>query len=433
MSKFKIKVDGLTLIFLGLILIINSSCGGSEPEVENVYVPNASDKNEITKLEFVYKNSVFATSINGKEIILDRFLPFGLDDILIKTISISSNATCNKKAGDKLQIGNNQIEIEVTAENGAKSTYYIALKTLDYSSIVAKHGRLQVEGNKIVNKNNEAVSFAGNSFFWSNDNWGGYRFYNKSAVSWLKLDWQTTIIRAAMGVDESGGYIESKMNNINRTKTLIDAALEEGLYVIIDWHSHHAEDYSEEAIQFFSEMAELYGDYDNVIYEIYNEPLDVSWSNVLKPYAEKVINAIRKFDPDNLILVGTPTWSQDVDLPAKDPITTDSNVAYVLHFYTVYHQQWLRDKANEALNSGIALFVSEWGSLGYTQNDPEAEKWMKWCKDNKISHCSWSVNDKEEEWSIVKKGVNTSGNWSEDKLTESGKLSRDIIRGWESN
>ena len=43
------------------------------------------------------------------------------------------------------------------------------------SSIVDRHGLLRVVGNKIVNKNNIPISLAGNSFFWSNDNWGGER------------------------------------------------------------------------------------------------------------------------------------------------------------------------------------------------------------------------------------------------------------------
>ena len=103
-----------------------------------------------------------------------------------------------------------------------------------------------------------------------------------SVVSWLKLDWESTIVRAAMGVDEPGGYLEDKLANKNRSKVIVDAAIKEGIYVIIDWHSHHAENYTEEAIEFFMEMAQLYGDYDNVIYEIYNEPLQISWSNVTK-------------------------------------------------------------------------------------------------------------------------------------------------------
>jgi len=298
------------------------------------------------------------------------------------------------------------------------------------TTVVQIHGLLQQNGNKIVDKNNEPVSFAGNSFFWSNDNWGGERYYNPEVVSWLKDDWETTIVRAAMGVEDPGGYLDNKTANKNRVKTIVDAAIDKGIYVIIDWHSHHAEDNTNEAALFFQEMANLYGEYDNVIYELYNEPLDISWSNVIKPYAISIIAAIRAIDPDNLIIVGTPEWSQRVDLAAADPITGYSNIAYTLHFYTVHHQQWLRDRASAALESGIALFVTEWGSIGYSLVDSEANEWMTWCFTNKISHCNWAVNDKEEEWSILIPGASTTGGWSDDDLTKAGKLARNIIRNW---
>ena len=82
-------------------------------------------------------------------------------------------------------------------------------------------------------------------------------------------------------------------------------------------------------------MALEYGAFPNVIYEIYNEPLNVSWSNVIKPYAMSVISIIREIDPDNLIIVGTPNWSQRVDMAAQDPIVEFENIAYTLHFYTI--------------------------------------------------------------------------------------------------
>ena len=298
------------------------------------------------------------------------------------------------------------------------------------TTVVQIHGLLQQVGNKIVDKNNEPVAFAGNSFFWSNDNWGGERYYNSEVVTWLKDDWNTTIVRAAMGVEDPGGYLDNKTANKNRVKTIVDAAIENGIYVIIDWHSHHAEDNTNEAVLFFEEMADLYGEFDNVIYEIYNEPLDVSWSTIIKPYAISIISTIRAIDPDNLIIVGTPEWSQRVDLAAADPITGYSNIAYSLHFYTTHHKQWLRDRASSALESGIALFVTEWGSVGYSLVDSEANEWMTWCHTNKISHCNWAVNDKEEEWSILIPGANTTGGWSDDELTKAGKLAKNIIRNW---
>ena len=300
------------------------------------------------------------------------------------------------------------------------------------TTLIDIHGLLEVNGNRIVNKNNEPVSLAGNSFFWSNDGWGGEKYYNSEVVSWLKEDWNTSIVLASMGVEDPGGYLDNKTANKDRVKIIIDAAIQEGIYVIVDWHSHHAEDYVDEAIIFFEEIASLYGDNDNVIYEIYNEPLDISWSETIKPYAISVISAIRAIDPDNLIVVGTPEWSQRIDLAAADPILGFPNIAYTLHFYTVYHHQWLRDRASAALDDGIAIFVSEWGSIGYSIVDTEANNWMTWCFTNKIIHCNWAVNDKEEEWSILVPGASTNGDWNDNDLTEAGKLAKNIILNWPS-
>lgn len=315
-----------------------------------------------------------------------------------------------------------------TEDNGQETTADIHPDT----TLIDIHGLLEVNGNRIVNKNNEPVSLAGNSFFWSNDGWGGEKYYNSEVVSWLKEDWNTSIVRASMGVEDPGGYLDNKTANKDRVKIIIDAAIQEGIYVIVDWHSHHAEDYVDEAIIFFEEIASLYGDNDNVIYEIYNEPLDISWSETIKPYAISVISAIRAIDPDNLIVVGTPEWSQRIDLAAADPIIGFPNIAYTLHFYTVYHHQWLRDRASAALDDGIAIFVSEWGSIGYSIVDTEANNWMTWCFTNKIIHCNWAVNDKEEEWSILVPGASTNGNWNDNDLTEAGKLAKNIILNWPS-
>ena len=164
-----------------------------------------------------------------------------------------------------------------SCDNNDQKSTEIALEIID-SSIVMQNGLLTVSGNKIINKNNEPVSFAGNSFFWSNDNWGGERFYNSSTVKWLKTDWNAKIVRAAMGVEDPGGYLDNKQSNKEKLKTIVDAAIDEGIYVIIDWHSHNAEDHVDEANIFFHEMAQTYGEYENIIYEIYNEPLDISWS-----------------------------------------------------------------------------------------------------------------------------------------------------------
>jgi len=215
-----------------------------------------------------------------------------------------------------------------------------------------------------------------------------------------------------------------------KIETVIQACIDLGIYVIIDWHNHHAEQQPEVAKAFFKLMAQKYGSYPNVIYEIYNEPLDISWSQVLKPYSEAVIAEIRSVDPDNLIVVGTPNWSQDVDVAALDPID-DVNVAYSLHFYTGTHREELRTKATNMLNKNLPIFVTEYGvseanALGDIDYI-ETNRWLHFTDQNNLSWCTWSVNDKAETTSIIKPGSSPTGNWSETDLTESGKLVKGLI------
>jgi aryl-phospho-beta-D-glucosidase BglC (GH1 family) len=291
---------------------------------------------------------------------------------------------------------------------------------------------LTVSGNQILAAGKPA-SFAGNSLFWSNTGWGGERFYNAHVVRWLKTDWKADIVRAAMGVEAPGGYLKDRAGNVARVKAVVDAAIANDMYVIIDWHSHHAESHRNEAISFFQEMARTYGTHNHVIYEIYNEPLKVSWSGKIKPYSEAVIAAIRAIDPDNLIVVGTPSWSQDVDVAAADPVA-GANIAYALHFYAGTHGQSLRDKAQTALDRGAALFVTEWGAVNANGDGDVATRetiaWMDFMKARGISHANWATNDKAEGASALRRGASVTGGWAADQLTDSGKFARQIISDW---
>eukprot|EP00122_Pirum_gemmata_P001811 Pgem_evm1s1635 len=299
------------------------------------------------------------------------------------------------------------------------------------SAAVSENGRLQVSGNKIINKNGSQVHFEGMSFFWSNNDWGGENFYNSDMVGNLKSKLGVTIVRAAMGVEDPGGYLEDSSNK-EKVETIVDAAIAQDLYVIIDWHSHHAELYPSQAEEFFRQMALKYANYDNIIYEVYNEPLQISWDDNIKPYAEGVIRAIREHDNKNIIVVGTPTWSQDVDKAADNPITGYSNIAYTLHFYAGTHGQYLREKGNYALDKGLALMVTEWGTVnangdGVVSRD-ETWTWVNWMREKGISSCNWSVNDKSEGASLLNPNASVTGSDLENQLTASGQLVKEILK-----
>ena len=294
-------------------------------------------------------------------------------------------------------------------------------------NVVQRYGQLKVSGTKIKDMNGRPVTLRGMSLFWSQ--WMG-KYYNDDCIRWLVNDWHCSVVRAAMGVDY-GGYLQHPEKELKKVKKVIDASIELGIYVIVDWHSHSAEKEQQQAIQFFGQIASEYGNRPNIIYEIYNEPVTVSWDSVIKPYAGKVIAAIRQYDPDNIIIVGTPHWSQDVDKAANDPLK-GSNIAYSLHYYASSHKQWLRDKAEYALNKGLALWVTEFGTCEANGNGPidykENEAWFAFMEKYGISYCNWSVADKKETASALKPHASARGGWTPKEISESGKMVRNKLR-----
>jgi endoglucanase len=257
------------------------------------------------------------------------------------------------------------------------------------------------------------------------------RFYNEGTVKWLHQDWGCSVLRYAIGAEPDSGYIKKPEWSKELLFTVADAAIKEGIYFIADWHSHSIR--LNEAKEFFTEMAQKYGKYPNIIYEIYNEPVKDNWP-AIKAYSTEIIAAIRKIDPNNIILVGTPRWDQDVNTAADDPITGYKNIMYTLHFYAATHKQWLRDKADYAIKKGLPLFVSECSSM-FANGDgkidyPETQTWVDWMEKEQISWVLWSVSDKYETCSILKPNAKSDGNWTEKDLKESGIFDRKLIRSF---
>ncbi|HEX3047740.1 MAG TPA: cellulase family glycosylhydrolase [Bacillota bacterium] len=295
--------------------------------------------------------------------------------------------------------------------------------TLTYSAsaVVSQNGQLKVVGNRLCNASGSPIQLKGMSSM-------GLQYYPWTAntVANLVNDWKVTVVRAANYTAEKG-YITDPTTMKARVKTVVDAAINNGIYVLIDWHilsDGNPNTYRDQAKSFFTEMATTYGSKPNVLYEICNEPNGVDW-NTIKSYADYVIPAIRAIDPDNVIICGTPTWSQDVDVATANPLSY-SNICYTLHFYSGTHSQWLRDKANTAMSRGYAIFCSEWGvsdSTGGSNGQvylSEAQVWIDWMKSNSISWCNWSLCPKAESSAALQPGTGMDGPWSASQLTQSG-------------
>ena len=294
-------------------------------------------------------------------------------------------------------------------------------------------GRLQVSGTKLTDESGNIIQLRGVSthgISWFPD------YVNYDAFATLRDDWGANVVRIAMYPEEYNGYLSG--GDKDSLKQIIDNgvnyATELGMYVIIDWHvlNYAPSRHTQEACDFFAEMASKYSGHDNVIYEICNEPVGADWNSDIKPYAETVIGTIRKYDDHALILVGTNTWSQDVDSVVGNTLD-DGNVMYVAHFYAGTHKENIRNKISTALNAGVPVFISECSICDASGNGgidyASANEWLDFMNSNQLSFIAWSLSNKAETSALISSGCSAKSDWSDGDLSETGRWFKSAISG----
>lgn len=289
------------------------------------------------------------------------------------------------------------------------------------------NGKLSVRGRNLVDSYGNAVQLRGLSthgLAWFP------QYVNEKLFGELRKEWGANVVRLAMYTAESGGYCtdgdKEKLKEL--VKNGVQYAAKADLYAIVDWHilsDGNPNQYREEAVSFFKELLGELADYDNVLYEICNEPNGgTSWGEI-KAYAKEVIPVIRENAPDAVILVGTPNWSQQVDLAAADPITEYGNLMYTLHFYAATHTGALQNTMAEAVDAGLPVFVSEFGicdASGNGEIDKEQAKiWVQLMDRLKISYVAWNLSNKEETSAVLKSSVDKVSDFTADDLSDSGE------------
>lgn len=264
-------------------------------------------------------------------------------------------------------------------------------------------------------------------------------YVNEQMFEELK-DWGANTVRLAMYTAEYNGYCTGDDANRQKLKQLVKQGVEyatrQNLYVIIDWHilsDGNPNTYKSQAVAFFAEMSQLYKDNDHVLYEICNEPNGGTGWDDIKSYAADVIAAIRANDADGIILVGTPTWSQELDKAAADPLTGYSNIMYTLHFYADTHRDALRSTLTRAVDAGLPVFVSEFGicdaSGNGANNTAQADEWIRTLNQYGISYVAWSLCNKAESASLIQSGCQKVNGITENDLSDSGKWLLKTLQG----
>lgn len=334
--------------------------------------------------------------------------------------TVTDGSTGNTK--NDTNVNNQNSNTEGTAMNG--------------KTPVEAYGALQVKGNRLMDEKGNQVQLKGISTH-------GISWYpqyvNEDFFRQMRDEWNVEVVRLAMYTAEYNGYCVGDEGNKQNLKNVISEGVNHatnlGMYVIIDWHilsDSNPLQNKEEAKKFFAEMAERYQGYDNVIYEICNEPNSgAGWSDI-KTYANEVIPVIRENDKDAIILVGTPNWSQFVNEAAADPITGYDNLMYVLHFYADTHRDDLRNTLQNAYNQGLPIFVSEFGICDASGNGAinveEANKWIDLMDQNGISYCIWNLSNKDESSAFFKVDCNKSSGFTSEDLSEEALWYLDVLK-----
>lgn len=299
---------------------------------------------------------------------------------------------------------------------------------------VSLHGALRVEGGKLVGQKGETVRLMGMSTHGIN--WFP-EYVNEEGFRTLRDDWKANCVRLAMYTQEYNGYCSG--GNKDELKALVKKGVEYagnlGMYVIIDWHILSDQDpnvHTAEAVEFFREMSSCFKDQPHVLYEICNEPNGYATWDSIKRYAREVIPVIRENDPDAVVIVGTPVWSQEIRQAAADPLEYDQ-LLYALHFYAATHTDWLRERLEACAREGFPVFVSEFGlcdASGSGANDfAQAGQWMALLEKYQIGCCCWNLANKAETSSVIAPGCSKTSDWLEEDLSESGRWIREYFRG----
>lgn len=407
-----------------MMLLCGCSCGDKAGRNEKLLVDSSSYESEsIDTVETTTKDMVEETSIEETTAETQS------------TIEVTTTEPEITSTTQQTTTANKTTEIKTTKQETTTietTTKFVVDET--GKTPYEAHGRLQVVGTQLVDQYGNPYQLKGASthgMAWFP------QYVSYDTFKYLKESFGVNVVRLAMYTAEYNGYSEGGDKNYlkNLVKQGVQAATDLGLYVIIDWHilaDQTPHKYKADAIQFFSEMSSTYKNYDNVIYEICNEPNgSTSWADI-KAYANEIIPIIRANDSDAIIIVGTPTWSQDVDLAGQDKITGYNNIMYGLHFYAATHKQWLRDKAQAAINNGCALFVSEFsicdasGNGGIDVN--EANKWIEFLNKNNISYVGWNLSNKAETSAMFQSWCSKISGFDDSELTEWAKWLRSVIK-----
>ena len=305
----------------------------------------------------------------------------------------------------------------------------------------SRYGKLHVEGANLVDKDNNPVQLIGLSTHGLH--WYG-EYVNEASLAACKESFNINVYRFSLYTSEKG-YCECSATEKERLYQLVvtgvKIATKLDMYAIVDWHMLGEENkndkdpnyYKEQAKEFFDRITKELADYDNVLYEIMNEPngRNVTWVNQCKPYAEEIIPIIRANKPDAIVLVGNPNCSSDLTSPRRNPLSF-ANIMYTFHFYAGDEDMQTTSEVTKAYNAGLPIFISEHGGMDADGNGSvdydSIARWYKALDERNISYVAWNISHKNESSGILKSKTTNLDDFSNENLKPWGLYYKNHIK-----
>ncbi len=292
---------------------------------------------------------------------------------------------------------------------------------------------LHVEGVHVVRSDGSPVLLRGvnaASLEWTSDGENGHILETvRRAVG----DWHANIVRVPLSQDRWFGQGKEQDDGGSAYRELVGKVVKTingaGAYALMDLHwsdegiwgnaigQHLMPD--KNSLTFWRDFARLYRNQSGVLFDLYNEPHDVSWEvwqhggqvtergqrgGPSRTYQaigmQQMLDTVRSSGANNLVVAGGLDWAYDLSgfLAGRQLSDPGGNgVIYANHWYPFKGDtldQWLAKIRK--VEHKIPIIVSEFGAEGRATRGQDPKQWvartLDILRDHRLSWIAWDLH-----------------------------------------
>ena len=295
---------------------------------------------------------------------------------------------------------------------------------------------LHTVGNKVVNAKGKIVRLQGVNV--PSLDWDPAGEHVLESIDVAFTQWNANIVRIPLTQDIWFGYFKGQKSAATAAayQKLVDAIVSRvsasNKYVLLDLHwsdggvwgmhvGQHAMP-DDNSIQFWKSVAKRYANNPAVLFDLYNEPHDVSWDvwknggaveernddpargkhlQYHSPGMQALVDTVRATGAKNIVIAGGLDWAYDLrGIVAGNALTErgGNGIMYATHIYP-WKKDW--DLNVTPATTKYPVFVGEVGTKPWHEGDPPhenvyTESWapdvLKYIEKHGLSWTAWSLH-----------------------------------------